>query len=96
VVRLPYVGRLETVNDWRKQIAKIYREMRRGELPHEQGTRLTYVADIGARLAKVQEELKELQKLREQLARLEASTPGYQGVTALLPADRGDAVEVQP
>lgn len=63
-----HVGRLERVSDWRRQIGKIYREMRRGELPHEQGTRLTYVAQIGAQLAKVEEEIRDRDELLRQLA----------------------------
>src|SRR5689334_14991873 len=46
------VGRLRTVADWHKQVAKVYRAMRKGFLPKEDGTRLTYVANIGAQLAK--------------------------------------------
>jgi hypothetical protein len=71
VVKPVHVGRLETVTDWRRQVGKIYREMRRGELPHEHGTRLVYVAQIGASLVKIEQELSELQRLREQLARLQ-------------------------
>jgi hypothetical protein len=37
VVKPVYVGRLETVTDWRRQLSKIFREMRKGELPHEDG-----------------------------------------------------------
>jgi hypothetical protein len=70
VAKPPYVGRLETVADWRRQIAKVFREMRQGKLAPEDGTKLTYVANIGAQLAKVQEELKEAAALREELARL--------------------------
>lgn len=85
VVKPVYVGRLATVNDWTRQIGKIYREMRKGELAHEDGTRLTYVANIGAQLAKVAQELKELQQLREQLARIEAGAPAYRGMVDQLP-----------
>ncbi len=72
VPRPPYVGRLDTVNDWRRQIAKVFREMRRGELAPEDGTKLTYVANIGAQLAKIQEELLEAQALRQELERVQA------------------------
>jgi hypothetical protein len=72
LVKPVYVGRLQTVNDWRIQIAKIFREMRKGDLPHDHGTKLTYVAQIGAQLAKVEEELRENQRLRERLERYQA------------------------
>jgi hypothetical protein len=71
VVRPPYVGRLTKLEDWRREIGRIYREMRRGELATENGTRLTYVANIGAQLAKFAEEMRELEALRQQLARIQ-------------------------
>jgi hypothetical protein len=52
-----YVGRLSTVFDWHRQIGKIYREMRRGQIDPGVGTRLTYVANVGATLAKFIEEM---------------------------------------
>jgi hypothetical protein len=51
-----YVGRLSTVIDWHRQIGKIYREMRRHQIDPQLGTRLTYVANVGATLAKIIEE----------------------------------------
>jgi hypothetical protein len=67
------VGELETVDQWRREIGKIYREMRFQKIPTEQGTRLVYVAEIGARLAKMAQELKELESLRQQLAALQGA-----------------------
>jgi hypothetical protein len=86
VVKPVYVGRLETVSDWRRQIGKIYREMRKGELAAEDGTKLAFVANLGAQQAKVAQELQELQQLREQLARVQAGSPGYRDMSELLPA----------
>lgn len=65
------VGELETVDQWRKEIGKVYREMRFQTIRTEVGTRLVYVAEIGARLAKMKEELNELEALRAQLAQLQ-------------------------
>lgn len=90
-----YVGRLDTVNDWRRQIGKIFREMRSGTLPHEAGTRLTYVAQIGAQLAKVEQELRELETLRRQVERLDGSSgsPPLQSIELLPRIDNGSDQE---
>lgn len=69
------VGQLETVDQWRREIGKVYREMRFQTIRTEIGTRLVYVAEIGARLAKMKEELNELEALRTQLAQLQ--NPGF-------------------
>ena len=71
VLRPVYVGRLETVADWRRQLGKIFREMRRGQLRPEDGTKLAFVANLGAQLAKVEEELKVARAMNEQLAQLQ-------------------------
>jgi hypothetical protein len=51
-----YVGRLRTVDDWHRQVAKVYREMRKHQIDPSLGTKLTFVANIGATLARVVEE----------------------------------------
>lgn len=73
LVRPVYVGRLDTVNDWRRQLGKIYREMRKGELAPEDGTKLAFVANLGAQLAKVEQELKDIRTLQERLAAIQQS-----------------------
>lgn len=75
LIRMPEVGRLETLQDWRVQIARIYRRTATGELPEFIGTKLAFIANLGATLAKAADELKELQNLREQLARLQDAPP---------------------
>jgi hypothetical protein len=75
LIRSMDVGRLRTLQDWRVQIARIYRRMARGELPEYLGTKLAYVANLGAILAKANDELRELTKLREQLAALQQGGP---------------------
>ena len=69
------VGRLRTVYDWHRQVAKIYRAMRKGYLPKEDATKLTWVAKIGAELARYMQELKEIEDIRQQLKVLQAGTP---------------------
>lgn len=59
---VPRVGRLHTVADWHRQVAKVYRAMRKGRMPKEDGTKLTYVANIGAQLAKYIEELQQFEQ----------------------------------
>jgi hypothetical protein len=51
-----YVGRLSTVSDWHRQIGKVYREMRRHQIDPSLGTKLSYVANVGATLARFIEE----------------------------------------
>jgi len=68
------VGRLDTVDEWRKEIAKVYREMRFGKIRTDEGTRLTYVANVAAQLAKIAQELRELEVLRKQLEQLQSGT----------------------
>jgi hypothetical protein len=51
-----YVGRLSTVADWHRQIGKVYREMRRHQIDPSLGTKLSYVANVGATLARFIEE----------------------------------------
>jgi hypothetical protein len=67
------LGRLDSVAAWRREIARVYKQMRRREIPSEDGTRLTYVARIGAQLTQIEEELRATQALIE--ARERGSTP---------------------
>lgn len=81
------VGRLETVAQWRREVGRIYRAARRGDLNPSDATKLTFIADVGAKLAKYEQELKELNALREQVARLEGRSGT--GLIELLPAVDG-------
>lgn len=74
------VGRLDTVAGWRREIGRVYRAMKRGDIAPSDGTKLAFVADLGARLCKVEQELAELTQLRQHIARLE----GRGEVTGLL------------
>lgn len=69
---LPEVRRLQTVSDWHTQIARIYRRAASGELPEHIATKLTYVAVEGATLAKIMQELKELELLRAKIDAIES------------------------
>jgi hypothetical protein len=73
VLRRIRVGQLDTIDQWRTEISKVYREMRLGKIRSDEGTRLTYVANIAAQLAKIAQELKELEALRQQLAALQSA-----------------------
>lgn len=75
LIKMPYVGKLETVSDWHTQIAKIYRRTLSGEIPEFIATKLTYIATAGATLAKMLQELREIETLRQQLAALQNGTP---------------------
>jgi hypothetical protein len=74
LIKMPYVGKLETVSDWHTQIAKIYRRTLTGEIPEFIATKLTYIATAGATLAKMLQELREIESLRAQLAQLQGSS----------------------
>ena len=83
----PRVGRLEELSDWKRQIGKIYRSVRRGEMATEVGTRLVYMLEAGARIAREESREKHEREQREQVARLEAQLVALQGKgPALLPA----------
>ena len=74
VWRAPRIARnLDQAQGWLRELANIYREMRRGQLASTCGTRLAYVASVGARLARDVEELKAVSAIQEQLTRLGAA-----------------------
>ena len=81
----PYVGRLKTVSDWMREVGKVYREMRRGEIDTADGTKLTYVANIGAQLARFEEELQTAKRLTEALDRHQQQD-GLLPISEFLPA----------
>ncbi len=59
---------LDTLEGVRRELARVYREMRAGTLPAQQGTRLTYVlGEVGKLLA--------LTRLEVRIEQLEAGTP---------------------
>lgn len=83
------VGRLETLADWRRQIGKIYRAVRKGDMPSAEGTRLVYMLESGARIAREEsrerheaEQRAQVERLQQQLAELQGKRPA----AAALPA----------
>lgn len=83
------VGRLRTVANWRREISRVYRQMRRGEIPPELGTKLAFVARLGLDAATNEEEVEQLKALNARYEALISGTPAAQ-----LPAlehDQGDA-----
>src|SRR5205823_4121288 len=66
---------LDQTVGWLKELSTIYREARRGELAESSACRLTYIASVGARMAKDVQELKEVEAIRAQLERLGAAPP---------------------
>jgi hypothetical protein len=75
-----------TYDEWRREGREVYWEMRKRKLDMESGKALTWAADMNARMAKMAEELRELQYLRQQLAALQGAPPA-----GLITSDR-DAI----
>jgi hypothetical protein len=78
------IGRLETVAQWRRQIGKIFKAMGHGKCQKDEGTKLTYVANVGAQLAKVEQELAQVENLARQLEEVKAFL-GSRGMSLQLP-----------
>ena len=98
------VGKLLTLADWHKELGRVYRAVRRGEIPSEVGTRLAYMAQTGAKMAEAIQELQELSSLRARLEELEVdaapldrlplltqTTPTVPTNVVVLPAERDGA-----
>lgn len=75
----PRVGRLESLADWKRQIGKVYRLVRRGELPSAEGSRLVFILQAGAQITREEARQKHEDEQREQVARLEAQLAALQG-----------------
>ncbi len=63
------VGKLDSVVAWRREIGKVYRAMRRGDMHADLGAKLTYVANVAATLVKIEEELRHAGRIADELAR---------------------------
>ena len=92
LINMPYVGRIETVNDWHTQIARIYRRTLSGDIPEYISTKLVYIVTAGATIAKALEELKEIDKLRQQLAQLQNGGAQLSNGQDYLPASDSQTV----
>jgi hypothetical protein len=64
LIRMPYVGRLKTVQDWGIQAARIYRRMCTGEIPEYIGTKLIYAVTSGASIAKIIADMRHEERMR--------------------------------
>jgi hypothetical protein len=73
----PRVSRhLNTAAGWLHEMGKLYREARRRQLDSSEASRLAWICAQAAKLATEVENLREIEKLREQLAALQAQAPG--------------------
>jgi len=75
LVRPPYVGRLSTRADWRRHSAKVWREMRRGEISPDLGARLLWGANICWAQVKADDTDASLEALRDQLEAIRTGQP---------------------
>jgi hypothetical protein len=72
---------LETVSAYRRELNRVYGQVRAGELLPEVGTKMAFILCQGAGLARIEQELREAALIREQLVRLNGA-----GAIELLPA----------
>jgi hypothetical protein len=78
VWRPPRIARnLDRASGWLTELAALYRQARRGQLPTTQATRLAYIASCGAKFARDVEELKAVSAIQEQLTRIGAAPPHH-------------------
>ena len=61
------VGRLDSVANWRRELSRLYRKMRSGEIPADIGTKLAYVAGVAAKLVQIEQELAEAKRIADAL-----------------------------
>jgi hypothetical protein len=73
VIKATYVGRINCLDDCFKEGVRLYRQVRKGEVPVNVGTRQAYILNIISQMSKTLEEIQELESLRQQLERLKAS-----------------------
>ena len=69
---------LDTVAGYRRELNRVYGQMRAGQMPPEHGTKLVFVLCQGAGLARIEEELREAAALRDELIKLNSGRHGGQ------------------
>jgi hypothetical protein len=74
VIPSVYVGRLNSMDDWARELSRLYRQMRKGTVPAELGTKLAFVGRIAALATKMSEELRAIEQLRVQLEKIQGNT----------------------
>ena len=67
-------------------MGKLYREARRRQLDSQEASRLAWICAQAAKLATEVENLREIEMLREQLAAIQAQSPGFTVPDGLLAA----------
>jgi hypothetical protein len=67
----PPLGPLEQPVHYRRELNEVYRRMRLGHLPPEIATKSAFILNLGAALAKAEQELAELAQLREAVAQIQ-------------------------
>ena len=87
IVAPPRVSRhLNTAAGWLHEMGKLYREARRRQLDSQEASRLAWICAQAAKLATEVENLREIEMLREQLAAIQAQSPGFTVPDGLLAA----------
>ena len=76
----PRVGALTELEHWEREIGRVYRLVRRGQMTSTEGARLTYILTAGATTCRgklqerrEQQQLQEIERLRQQLEQLQNS-----------------------
>lgn len=68
-----YVGRLRSSADWARELSKLYRQMRKGEVPLAAGTKLAFVARVAAVQTRLVEELEQYREVLQEWRRAHSS-----------------------
>jgi len=72
------VGALDAVSDWKREIGRMFREARAGTLPSDEAARLSYIAQLGVRVAQIEEELSHARAIGEALERAHSGAPALE------------------
>jgi hypothetical protein len=70
---MPSLGALETVVDYRRELNVVYKRLRAGHMPPEVATKSAFILNLGAALARAEQELQELTQLREKVEAIQSS-----------------------
>ncbi len=70
---------LETVSGYRRELNRVYGQMRAGQMQPELGTKLAYVLNTGASLARIEQELHEAALIRDELMKITSAKDTARG-----------------
>ena len=90
------VGPLDAVSDWKREIGRMFREARAGALPSDEAARLSYIAQLGVRVAQIEEELAHARAIGDALERANGGTPALEYRPAMPEAGGAPAVPPDP